>query len=111
MKKAKNFIRLILLIFKYVLSLLFLIFKTTFKELSIMLPYENFEYKNDDNNRSIHSKKLNVVICYILISLIWACYSLSTSKHYIVNLDILFFFYIIIPFLFKTYSKYLPSVN
>ncbi len=97
-------------IFKYVLSFLFLVFKTIFKELSIVLPYENFEYKNTDNNR-VSRFKAYVATCSVLAVFFGGCFFNAVSKHIIVTLDILFFFYLLIPILFKTYSKYLPSVN
>lgn len=115
MRKAKRFICLTIFILKYVLSFLFLVYKTILKEFSIVFPYEKFEYqnteyKNVDNNRPSRFKTY-VVICAILAGLFMGCYFFTTSKHSIVTLDILFFFYLLIPFLFKTYSKYLPAVN
>ncbi len=110
MYKSKSFIFVIVLTFKYVVSALFLLLKTILKELSIVLPYDNFEYKNTDSNKP-RRFKVYFVICAILAGPFWGCYFNATSQHIIVTLDILFFFYLLIPFLFKTYSKYLPSVN
>jgi len=115
MKKAKRFICLAKFIFKFVLSFLLLVFKTIMKEFSIILPYDKFEckkaeHKNVDNNRS-NRLKTYVVICAILGGIILVASFFLTSKHRIVTLEILFFFYLLIPFLFKKNTKYFPAVN
>lgn len=104
MNRAKHFI---LFIIKFLFSVVFLLFKTIFKQLSIVLPYESFDYKNTDNNRPRHFK-VYVIICSFFATHLLGCYLNSTSEHIVVTLDILFLFYLLIPFLFKTYSKYLP---
>ncbi len=110
MKKAKGFVWLIVCLFKYVLSFLFLVFKTILKELSIVLPYENFEYKNIDNSRLCCFKAHTAVIS-ILIGIFLACCFNLITKYSLMTLDILFFFYILILFIYQTYSKYLSTVN
>ena len=115
MSKAKSSFCLIVFILKTVLSFLLLIFKTIMKEFSIVLPYEKFEYKNTecknvDNNRS-NRFKTYIIICAILAGLFVIGFFFATSKHRIITLDILFFFYLLIPFLFKKHTRYFPAVN
>ncbi|MDF2985067.1 MAG: hypothetical protein K0R50_577 [Eubacterium sp.] len=109
MKKAWSFNNLSIL-FKYLLSFPLLVFTTILKELSIVLPHEDFDYKNKDNKRLCRFKSY-AVVSIILTAVFLSCSFNTISKHSLITLDILFFFYILIPFLYKTYSKYLPFVN
>lgn len=109
MKKLKSLTCLNIFI-KNVLLFLFLVFTSIMKELSIVLPHEDYDYKNKDNKRLCRFKTY-AVVSTILAAVFLGCCFKAISKHSLITLDILFFFYILIPYLYKTYSKYLPFVN
>lgn len=110
MRKAKNFDNFALFILRCMFSLLSLLLKTVLLELSKVFSCETIEDKKVEINRENHSK-IYVVTDYILIGLFLFCLSLYLSKLMIIDLDILFLLYLIIPFLYKTYPKYFPSVS
>ncbi len=111
MKKAKNFDNFALFILRCMFSLMSLLLKTVLQELSKVFSCETIiEDKKVEINRENHSK-IYVVTDYILIGLFLFCLSLYLSKLVIIDLDILFLLYLIIPFLYKTYPKYFHSVS
>lgn len=110
MRNVKSIIGLTVFLLNYMCSLLLLVFKTILREVGMIFPYEKIDDKNADNNRPRRFKTY-IVVSVVLASIPMRYSLFETSKHMIVALDILFFFSLLIPFLFKTYSKYLPAVN
>jgi hypothetical protein len=109
MRIAGNFNNFALLILRCMFSFLSLLLKTVFLELGKVFSCETIEDKKVEINRENHSR-IYVVADYILVGLFLFCLSLYLSKLMIIDLDILFLLYLIIPFLYNTYPKYFPSV-